>query len=92
MLRDSKAFSGFAVKDIAEAKEFYGTTLGLRCSAVYGRSPGAGFETGNLQPDRGGIAQSIVGRMERNGGLATVTSKPAEGTEVHLRMPRRLSS
>lgn len=29
MLRESKAFSGFAVKDVAEAKEFYGTTLGL---------------------------------------------------------------
>jgi signal transduction histidine kinase/phage shock protein PspC (stress-responsive transcriptional regulator) len=60
--------------------------------SVYVRDEGVGFETGNLPPDRGGIAQSIVGRMERNGGLATVTSKPAEGTEVHLRMPRRLSS
>jgi signal transduction histidine kinase/phage shock protein PspC (stress-responsive transcriptional regulator) len=56
--------------------------------SAYVRDEGIGFETGNLQPDRGGIAQSIVGRMERNGGLATVTSKPAEGTEVHLRMPR----
>lgn len=29
MLRDSKAFSGFSVKDLAAAKEFYGQTLGL---------------------------------------------------------------
>jgi predicted enzyme related to lactoylglutathione lyase len=28
MFQDSKAFSGFAVKDIAAAKEFYGGTLG----------------------------------------------------------------
>jgi catechol 2,3-dioxygenase-like lactoylglutathione lyase family enzyme len=29
MLKDSKAFSGFSVDDIAKAKEFYGGTLGL---------------------------------------------------------------
>ena len=29
MFRDTKAFSGFAVKDLAEAKRFYGETLGL---------------------------------------------------------------
>ena len=29
MLKDSEAFSGFAVPDIEEAKQFYGETLGL---------------------------------------------------------------
>lgn len=29
MLKESKAFSGFATPDIAAAKEFYGATLGL---------------------------------------------------------------
>jgi len=29
MLKDAKAFSGFAVDDVPRAKEFYGTTLGL---------------------------------------------------------------
>ena len=29
MLNDSKAYSGFAVRDIAETKQFYGETLGL---------------------------------------------------------------
>jgi catechol 2,3-dioxygenase-like lactoylglutathione lyase family enzyme len=29
MLKDSKAFSGFSVNDLAAAKEFYGQTLGL---------------------------------------------------------------
>ncbi len=29
MLKDTEAFSGFAVDDVARAREFYGTTLGL---------------------------------------------------------------
>ena len=36
MLRESKAFSGFAVPDVAEAKEFYATTLGLNVSESHG--------------------------------------------------------
>jgi catechol 2,3-dioxygenase-like lactoylglutathione lyase family enzyme len=32
MFTDTKAFGSFAVRDIAEAKEFYGGTLGLRVS------------------------------------------------------------
>ncbi len=34
--------------DFDAAAEFYGTVLGLRCSARYGRIPGGEFETGNL--------------------------------------------
>jgi signal transduction histidine kinase len=30
------------------------------------------------------VKGSIVERMERNGGRATVTSAPGDGTEVHL--------
>ena len=36
MLADSKAFSGFAVDDIAKAREFYEKTLGLRVSEEMG--------------------------------------------------------
>jgi catechol 2,3-dioxygenase-like lactoylglutathione lyase family enzyme len=36
MLRDSKAFSGFAVDDTRQAKEFYGGTLGLEVSEAHG--------------------------------------------------------
>jgi catechol 2,3-dioxygenase-like lactoylglutathione lyase family enzyme len=36
MLTDSKAFSGFAVDDLAAAKEFYGKTLGLAVSEENG--------------------------------------------------------
>ena len=36
MLEDSKAFSGFAVPDVEQAKEFYGKTLGLKVSEDHG--------------------------------------------------------
>jgi catechol 2,3-dioxygenase-like lactoylglutathione lyase family enzyme len=34
MLENSKAYSGFAVKDVDEARKFYGETLGLRVSIL----------------------------------------------------------
>jgi catechol 2,3-dioxygenase-like lactoylglutathione lyase family enzyme len=34
VLADSKAFSGFAVDDLAKARKFYGETLGLRTSVL----------------------------------------------------------
>jgi catechol 2,3-dioxygenase-like lactoylglutathione lyase family enzyme len=36
MLRESKAFSGFSVDDIQEARKFYGQTLGLETSESNG--------------------------------------------------------
>ena len=36
MLGESKAFSGFAVPDVAKAKEFYAETLGLNVSESHG--------------------------------------------------------
>ncbi len=35
-------------RSFERALAYYGTTLGLRCSARYGTRPGAEFETGNL--------------------------------------------
>jgi predicted enzyme related to lactoylglutathione lyase len=34
MLENSKAYSGFAVDDVAEAQKFYGETLGLKTSVL----------------------------------------------------------
>jgi catechol 2,3-dioxygenase-like lactoylglutathione lyase family enzyme len=34
MLANSKAYSGFAVDDLAKAREFYGETLGLKTTLV----------------------------------------------------------
>jgi predicted enzyme related to lactoylglutathione lyase len=36
------------VKDFGAASDFYGATLGLECSAKYGKIDGGEFETGNL--------------------------------------------
>jgi catechol 2,3-dioxygenase-like lactoylglutathione lyase family enzyme len=41
-------FITVATRDFESATRFYGEVLGLRCSARYGRVPGAEFETGNL--------------------------------------------
>jgi len=48
MLADSKAFSGFAVPDIEEAREFYGDTLGLKVEVI----EGPGLLTLHLAGDR----------------------------------------
>jgi catechol 2,3-dioxygenase-like lactoylglutathione lyase family enzyme len=44
MFKESKAFSGFSVNDLAAAKEFYGGTLGL---AVEENAPGLRLPIGN---------------------------------------------
>lgn len=36
MFKNTKAFSGFAVNDVAKAKEFYGQTLGLEVTESFG--------------------------------------------------------
>jgi catechol 2,3-dioxygenase-like lactoylglutathione lyase family enzyme len=41
-------FITMPTRDFAAAVEFYGTVLGLPCSAKYDRVPGAEFETGTL--------------------------------------------
>jgi signal transduction histidine kinase len=56
--------------------------------AVFVRDRGAGFDPALVPADRYGLAQSVVGRMERNGGKAEVRSAPGDGTEVRLEVPR----
>ncbi len=55
-------------------------------AAVFVRDRGVGFEPSRTDPSRQGIRGSIVGRLERNHGSATIRSKPAEGTEVQLKV------
>lgn len=52
------------------------------------RDQGSGFDPDVVPPDRHGIADSIVGRMERRGGTAFVHSAAGAGTEVVLQLPR----
>ncbi|MGH8895621.1 MAG: ATP-binding protein [Egibacteraceae bacterium] len=54
---------------------------------VYVRDEGKGFALDVVPTDRRGITESILGRIQRHGGRATVTSEPGEGTEVELWMP-----
>jgi signal transduction histidine kinase/phage shock protein PspC (stress-responsive transcriptional regulator) len=54
---------------------------------VFVRDRGQGFEPEAVPGDRHGLRDSIVDRMERHGGSATVKSKPGDGTEVRLYLP-----
>jgi signal transduction histidine kinase len=56
---------------------------------VYVRDRGPGFDPADLPPDRQGVRESIVGRMERHGGRARIASDPETGTEVELELPAR---
>jgi signal transduction histidine kinase/phage shock protein PspC (stress-responsive transcriptional regulator) len=51
---------------------------------VFVRDRGPGFDPEEIPADRRGVRESIVGRMERHGGRATITSAPGAGTEVEL--------
>ncbi|HYP47079.1 MAG TPA: PspC domain-containing protein [Thermoleophilaceae bacterium] len=51
---------------------------------VFVRDRGPGFDPDAIPADRRGVRESIVGRMERPGGRATITSAPGAGTEVEL--------
>jgi signal transduction histidine kinase/phage shock protein PspC (stress-responsive transcriptional regulator) len=55
---------------------------------VFVRDRGRGFDPGAVATDRGGLAESITGRMLRNGGRAVIRSHPGQGTEVELTMSR----
>lgn len=57
-----------------------------KSAQVFVRDRGPGFELGRVPDDRRGVRDSILGRMERNGGRAEVRSEPGEGTEVELTM------
>jgi signal transduction histidine kinase len=54
---------------------------------VYVRDRGVGFDRMAVAADRGGVAESIEGRMRRHGGQCSIRSTIGEGTEVALAMP-----
>jgi signal transduction histidine kinase len=51
---------------------------------VFVRDRGPGFDPAAVPADRRGVRESIVGRMARHGGRASITSAPGAGTEVEL--------
>ncbi|MFF1818305.1 PspC domain-containing protein [Kribbella sp. NPDC058245] len=55
---------------------------------MFVRDRGQGFDVDGVPDDRLGLRHSVMGRMERHGGRATVRSDPETGTEVRLEMDR----
>jgi signal transduction histidine kinase/phage shock protein PspC (stress-responsive transcriptional regulator) len=55
-----------------------------RTVEVFVRDRGRGFDQETVPEDRLGVRNSIVDRMHRHGGEATVSTTPGEGTEVRL--------
>jgi signal transduction histidine kinase len=55
---------------------------------VFVRDRGAGFDPTAVPEDRRGVRESILGRMERHGGRATINAAPGSGTEVELVLER----
>jgi signal transduction histidine kinase/phage shock protein PspC (stress-responsive transcriptional regulator) len=55
---------------------------------VFVRDRGTGFDLDAVGEDRMGVKGSIINRMERHGGTATVRSSPDNGTEVRLEIHR----
>lgn len=57
------------------------------CVEVFVRDHGDGFDLDAVPLDRLGVRESIIGRVRRRGGTATVRSRDDGGTEVHLQVP-----
>jgi len=55
--------------------------------SVFVRDRGPGFEVAAVPADRRGVRESIVGRMTRHGGRASIHSGHGAGTEVELTLP-----
>ncbi|MDQ0677488.1 signal transduction histidine kinase/phage shock protein PspC (stress-responsive transcriptional regulator) [Arthrobacter pascens] len=53
---------------------------------VFIKDRGPGFTLQDVPEDRLGVRESIIGRMKRHGGSASITSTP-DGTEVRLGLP-----
>jgi catechol 2,3-dioxygenase-like lactoylglutathione lyase family enzyme len=88
MLKESKAYSGFAVRDLEKTKQFYGETLGLEIKELdvgapqpllelgLGDRPTLIYEKGDLAPANYTILNFPVDDVE-----AVVDELAAEGVE-----------
>ena len=62
--------------------------VGEHAVEVFVRDRGRGFDLDAVPEDRWGVRGSILDRMTRHGGTATIRSRPGGGTEVRLEVPR----
>ncbi|MGN6474910.1 MAG: sensor histidine kinase, partial [Mycobacteriales bacterium] len=72
------------VRDISIYVEVTATEL-----TVFVRDRGKGFTLDAVPEDRFGVRESVIARMERHGGAATIRSSRRTGTEVRLSLPLR---
>ena len=76
MLANSKAYSGFAVDDIAKAREFYAETLGLKTSIL-------DEENGLMQLDIAGDRPTLVYRKpDLQPGNYTILNFPVDDVDA----------
>lgn len=61
--------------------------VGDDVAEVFVRDRGVGFDRTDAAADRMGIAQSMIGRLDRVGGAVRITTAPGAGTEVQLSAP-----
>ncbi len=62
--------------------------VGPELIEAFVRDRGPGFDPERIPEDRHGVRESIVGRMRRHGGDATIAAVPGSGTEVTLTISR----
>jgi signal transduction histidine kinase len=91
----SGAVVGAAREAMLNALKFAGATpvsvyaeLSNERIQVFVRDRGAGFDLAAVPQARRGVRESIVGRMQRADGIATVRSLPSGGTEVEIVLGR----
>jgi signal transduction histidine kinase len=98
--RDGEALVAAAREAMLNAAKFAGgesTPVAVYAEAaadrlqVFVRDRGPGFDPAAVPADRRGVRESIVGRMERHGGRATIQASPGGGTEVELVIERGAS-
>lgn len=70
-----------------ERVEVYAEVAGDQIS-VFVRDRGTGFDATTVAADRHGVRTSIVQRLERHGGTATIRTATGAGTEVAMTLPR----
>jgi signal transduction histidine kinase len=81
----AKYAKGAPISVYAEVETNGGRT---QSAEVYVRDRGPGFDLDAVAADRMGIRESIVGRMKRHGGRASIRTAPGEGTEVRIEWRR----
>lgn len=92
---ESIAIVGAAREAVVNAAKFSGSNMVSVFAdvtdneiSVFIRDRGRGFDPDDVPPDRRGITESIIARVERVGGRVTIRSAPDRGTEVALAVRR----